>query len=276
MNKMKRWNVLLLALLVLCAFCLSGCGKQTSTVEPNDAQKTKPVQTLKYQGQSLQVYSAAGLSKAMDNMGQAFGEKYGAQVNFNFAGCAQLLSQMEINQQGDVFVGGSLSDMEIAKQKGFADKYVEIAYHIPAIAVPKGNPAGITGLKDLAKPGVKLILGDEKANAIGKKGAKIFEKNKITGIEKNVVARTATVNEIVTQIAMKQGDAGLIFEDNGINAKDIEIITIPKEQNAIDKVPVCVLNFTKDTELAQAFVDFIISDEGKAILVKHGFKTIEL
>lgn len=275
MNKMKRWTLLLISLLLMSVLCLAGCGKQTSNVESSNTKKTEPAQTLKYQGQSLQVHSGAGLSKAMDEMGQAFEKKYGAKVNFNYAGCAQLLSQMEINKQGDVFVGGSLNDMDIARQKGFADKYVEVAYHIPAIAVPKGNPAGISGLADLAKPGVKLILGDEKANAIGKKGVKIFEKNKLTGIEKNVVARAATVNEIVTQIGMKQGDAGLIFEDNGVGAKDIEIISIPKEQNAIDKVPVCVLSFTKNAELAQAFVDFISSDIGKAILVKHGFKTIK-
>jgi molybdate transport system substrate-binding protein len=211
----------------------------------------------------------------MDELGQAFEAKYGAKVNFNYAACAQLLSQMEISRQGDVFVGGSLGDMEISKQKGFADKYVEAAYHIPAIAVPKGNPAGITGLDDLAKPGVKLILGDEQATAIGKKGSKIFEKNKLTGIEKNVVARAATVNEVVTKIGMKQGDAGLVFEDNGSGAKDIEIISIPQEQNVIDKVPVCVLSFTKNAELAQTFVDFTKSDEGKAIFVKHGFKTID-
>jgi len=275
MNNMKRWTVLLMAFLMVSALCLAGCGKQANNVESNNIKKTEPVQALKYQGQSLMVHSGAGLSKAMDEMGQTFEKNYGAKVNFNYAGCAQLLSQMEINKQGDVFVGGSLNDMEIAQQKGFTDKYVEVAYHIPAIAVPKGNPAGITGLADLAKPGVKLILGDEKANAIGKKGAKIFEKNKLTGIEKNVVARAATVNEIVTQIGMKQGDAGLIFEDNGFGAKDIEVIAIPKEQNAIDKVPVCVLSFTKKAELAQAFVDFVNSKEGKAIFVKHGFKVIE-
>ncbi len=275
MNNMKRWTVLLMAFLMVSALCLAGCGKQASKVESNNIEKTEQVQALKYQGQSLMVHSGAGLSKAMDEMGQAFEKNYGAKVNFNYAGCAQLLSQMEINKQGDVFVGGSLNDMEIAQQKGFTDKYVEVAYHIPAIAVPKGNPAGITGLADLAKPGVKLILGDEKANAIGKKGAKIFEKNQLTGIEKNVVARAATVNEIVTQIGMKQGDAGLIFEDNGFGAKDIEVIAIPKEQNAIDKVPVCVLRFAQKAELAQAFVDFVSSKEGKAIFVKHGFKVIE-
>ena len=275
MRKFKKFTVLL-AVFMIAALCLTGCGSQTNNDAASDkAKDTEPVQSLQYEGQSLMDYSGAGISKAMDEIGQAFETKYGAKATFNYAGCAQLLSQMEINKQGDVFVGGSIGDMDTAIEKGFTDKYAEVAYHIPAIAVPKGNPAGITCLADLAKPGVKLILGDEQVTAIGKKGVKIFEKNKLTGIENNVISKAATVNEVVTKIGMKQADAGLIFEDNAVNATDIEIITIPKEQNAIDKVPVCVLTFTEKAELAQAFVDFVISDEGKAIFTKHGFKVIE-
>jgi molybdate transport system substrate-binding protein len=269
MNKFRKCTALLLMLLIMSGFCLAGCSQKAST------EKTPTAQALKYQGQSLLVHSGAGLSQAMDEMGQAFAAKTGAKVNFNYAACAQLLNQMATAKQGDVFVGGSISDGDTAIQKGFTDKYVAIAYHIPAIAVPKGNPAGITSLADMAKPGMKLILGDEQTNAIGKKGAMIFTKNNLTdSINKNVVSRAATVNEIVTQIGMKQGDAGLVFEDNGVDAKDIEIISIPEAQNSIDKVPVCVLKFTQNADLAQAFVDFITSDEGKAIMVKHGFKTI--
>lgn len=274
MKKFKKFALLLVAVLIMSSLVLAGCSKQASKAPTSNNKKTESTQALKYKGQSLMVYSGAGLSKAMDEMGQAFEKKYGAKVNFTYAGCAQLLSQMEINKQGDVFVGGSLNDGNIAVQKGFTDKYVAVAYHIPAIAVPSGNPAGIKTLADLAKPGVKLILGDEQVNAIGKKGAMIFQKNNITGIDKNVVARAATVNEIVTKIGMKQADAGLIFADNGYGVKNIEVISIPEEQNAIDKVPVCVLKFTKNTELAQTFADFVKSDEGKAIFAKHGFKTI--
>jgi len=276
MKKFRMWTILFMVVLLVAAFSLTGCNKTPD----NDADVSKPdteqQQELKYEGQSLMVYSGAGLSKAMDEIGQAFEQKYGAKINYNYAGSAQLLGQMEINKTGDVFVGGSLNDMEIAQQKGFAEKYDEVVYHVPAIAVPKGNPAQITALADLAKPGVKLVLGDEKSNAIGKKGAKIFAKNNLEeGIAKNVVARDATVNEIVTHIAMKQGDAGLVWEDNGFANKDIEIITIPKEQNIIDTVPVCVLSFTEKQELAQAFVDFVNSAEGKDIFARHGFKPIE-
>lgn len=266
---------LIVALSMTFVFAFTGCDKQ-SDVNTDVAIKNDTEETLKYEGQTLMVYSGAGLSKAMDEMGKTFEEKYGAKINFNYAGCAQLLGQMEINKKGDAFVGGSLHDMKIAVEKGFTDKYVEAAYHIPAIAVPKGNPAQITCLADLAKPGVKLILGDEKSNAIGKKGAKIFVKNQLQeGIADNVVARDATVNEIITHLAMKQGDAGLIWEDNGFEAKDIEVITIPKDQNITEKVPVCVLNFTENQELSQVFADFVSSEEGKAIFAKHGFKTIE-
>ncbi|WP_061213396.1 molybdate ABC transporter substrate-binding protein [Syntrophomonas wolfei] len=274
MRKIKIWTVLLMTIFLISAFALAGCSKESAS--DSNINKTDKEQSLKYEGQSLLVHSGAGLSKAMDEMGQSFEKKYGAKINFNYAGCAQLLSQMEINQTGDVFVGGSLNDAEIAIQKGYTDKFDEVVYHIPAIAVPKGNPANISELADLAKPGVKLVLGDDKTNAIGKKGAKIFAKNQLEeGIAKNVVARDATVNEIVTHIAMKQGDAGLVWEDNGFNAKDIEIIKIDKEQNIIDKVPVCMLSFTEKKELAQAFVDYVKSPEGKAIFVKHGFNPIE-
>lgn len=274
MRKNRIWTVLLMAIFLISAFTLAGCSKESTS--NSNINKTDKEQSLQYEGQSLLVHSGAGLSKAMDEMGQSFEKKYGAKINFNYAGCAQLLSQMEINQTGDVFVGGSLNDAEIAIQKGYTDKFYEVVYHMPAIAVPKGNPANISELADLAKPGIKLVLGDEQTNAIGKKGAKIFAKNQLEeGIAKNVVARDATVNEIVTHIAMKQGDAGLVWEDNGFNAKDIEIIQIDKEQNIIDKVPVCMLSFTEKEELAQAFVDYVKSPEGKEIFVKHGFKPIE-
>ncbi len=274
MGRLRWGSLLLVVVFMFAAFGLTGCGQPTDG--DTEADQNNAGEALAYEGQSLLVYSGAGLSMAMDEIGSSFTQKYGATVNYNYAGCAQLLSQMEINRSGDVFAGGSLNDMEIAQQKGYANEYYEVVYHIPAIAVPKGNPAQIKELADLARPGVKLVLGDDKSNAIGKKGAKIFSKNGLeAGVAENVVTRTATVNEIVTFIAMKQGDAGLVWEDSAAGAKDIEIIKIDEEQNIIDKVPLCVLEFTEKRELAQAFVDFANSAEGRAVFAKHGFKAVE-
>lgn len=262
--KKKSLAVFLIGILSLG---LIGCGVGDVASDPGG--------NLEFQDETLLVYSGAGLSKAMDEIGQIFEENYGATIQLNYGGCAQLLGQMEINKTGDVFVGGSMNDADIALEKGFTEECVEVVYHIPAIAVPKGNPGEITSLEDMAKPGVKLILGDTQSNAIGKKGDKILEKNGLLAeVNANVVARGVTVNEIVTQIGLNQGDAGLIWADNGIGNEDIEIIEIPAEQNLMDKVPACVLNFTEKEDLAKAFVDFLISEEGKAVFVKHGFQSI--
>lgn len=259
----------LLVVLLVGILGLGSIGCVNSNVDPD------PDGDLEFQGETLLVYSGAGISKAMDEIGQIFEETYGAKIQLNYGGCAQLLGQMEINTTGDVFVGGSMNDADIALEKGFTEECVEVTYHIPAIAVPKGNPAGIKGLEDMVKPGIRLILGDTQSNAIGKKGDKIFEKNGLlVQANANVIARGVTVNEIVTQISLNQGDAGLVWADNGLDNPDIEIIEIPIEQNIMDKVPACVLNFTEKEALSKVFVDFLLSEEGKAIFIKHGFEAI--
>lgn len=270
--KIKIYTIVALVLIVMLV-TLVGCGNQASSEKSKDADENK--QPVVQSEQSLLVYSGAGLSKPMTEIGQVFEKQTGVKITYNFAGSAQLLSQMELSQEGDAFIPGDVVDMEKAQKKGFVSEYQKVVYHIPVIGVPKGNPAQITALSDLAKPGVKVIIGDEKACAIGKLAVKIFTKNNLwPDVEKNVVVRDATVNEVVLHTAMKQGDASIITEDNAINAKDIDIIPIPEEQNLIEIVPIGALSFSKDKELAQKFVDFVASEQGKAIYKKHGFKPV--
>ena len=136
----KLLTVLLVGILTLG---LIGCGDNNGESDAAGG--------LEFQGETLLVYSGAGISKAMDEIGQVFEDTYGASIQLNYGGCAQLLGQMEINTTGDVFVGGSMNDADIALEKGFTKESVELVYHIPAIAVPKGNPAGIVSLEDLAE-----------------------------------------------------------------------------------------------------------------------------
>ncbi len=262
-------KLMILGVLGLLTFgLLVGCG-ETDTAEVESVEQP-------FAGKTLMVYSGAGLRKPMDEIAEAFKAQYGAQVNYNYAGSAQLLSQIELTQEGDVYIPGDLMDIENAQEKGFVGEFAEIVLHIPVIGVPKGNPAGIQSLADLANPGVEVILGDPKANAIGRKAEKILEKNNLLEqVKANVVVEDATVNEMVAHLAMGQGDASLIWEDNISGVEDIEIIPIPEEDNMIEIVPIGVLTMTKDAELAQAFMDFVISDEGIAIFIKHGFKPIE-
>jgi molybdate transport system substrate-binding protein len=262
-NTSKFLLYLLLASALLVSVSLCGC---TSTSTGDDPGKSA-------NATALMVYCGAGLNEPMDEIASAYEQKTGVKIEYTYGGCGALLSQMELTKKGDVFVPGSQDDADMAKNKSFMDETTTVVYHIPVIAVQKGNPKNVTCLSDLARPGLKVVLGDNQTNAIGKLGDKMFEKNKVKdGIEKNVVARSATVNELVTYITTGQADATVIWEDLYVPDK-MDVVSIPVKQNIIKTIPVGVLTFSENKDEAQKFVDFIASDEGKAIFEKDGFVT---
>ena len=222
---------------------------------------------------SLLVYSGTGMKKPMDEIGVLFEQKYGIKVTYNYAGSGHLLNQMEFAQQGDIYMPGATYYSLIAQEKGFIDYNKFVAYHIPVIAVPKGNPANITCLDDLAKPGVRVALGDSEACAIGKLGYKILEKNDIKdAVEENTIVRGATVNALVVYVSRGEVDAAITWEESVLFAPDeTAIIVIPEKDNIIRTIPIGTLVFSKNKEYARQFVDLITSDEGSAVFEKYGF-----
>ncbi len=224
--------------------------------------------------QTMAVYCGAGLNKAASEIGELFEKEYGTAVHYNFAGSHTLLSQMQMVKRGDVYIPGAAYYMEIAQNKNLVEKPETIAYHIPVIAVPKGNPKQVTSLEDLAGNDLRVGLGDPKAAAIGKTAAEIFKKNKLEQkVYKNVVTRTATVNELVTYLSLNQIDAAVIWEDNAVAAKNkVDIIPIPENKNWVKTIPAAVLTLSKQKKHARRFIDFLRSRKAKEILEKYGFK----
>lgn len=261
MVKYKKICILILAM-ALVVGSVAGCSESQAT--------------QKDEVESLLVYSGAGLRKPMDEIGKMFEEKYGVEIQYSYAGSAQNLSQIELSGEGDVYVPGALYYYGAAKEKDLAISQQSVAYHIPVIVVPKGNPANIQTLEDLTKSEVKVILGDPKSAAIGKISKKLLEKNGLfDGVDNNTIALTATVNELVVYITMEQCDAAIIWEDNVKGIEEVEIIQIPEEMNTIKTIPVCTLKSSNEKETAQKFVDFVVSNEGKEIFEKYGFESIK-
>lgn len=271
MKKVQTFMTMILLFSTITLGCIQEEQEQLATIDETAGELT---QSATEKPQSLLVYCGAGMRKPMDEIGLLFEEKYGISVNYNYAGSNTLLSQMELTQKGDIYMPGATYYFDVAKEKGFTDYEQLIAYHMPVIAVPKGNPANITSLDDLAKPGVKVILGDPKAAAIGNLGNKILEKNGIyEDVENNIIARGATVNELVIYVSMNQADASIIWEDLVVNSEKIETVAIPSEQNIIKIIPIGTLTFSEKNDAAKTFVDFVASSEGKTIFEKHGFTT---
>lgn len=246
--------------LVFLAAVTPGCiTSQNSTLPPASSDA------------SILVYSGAGLKAPMQEIGEEFARKFGVEVQYNYGGSGTLISQMNLTKKGDIFIPGSSVEYRIAQNQGLVNPPLLVAYHVPVIAVQKGNPKSIGSIMDFTLPGMKVALGDANATAIGKAGTKIFGKYNITeAVEKNVITRTPTINELTIFMNTGQADVSLLTLDQ-INEEHMDAIPIPISDNVVLIVPVGTTSFTKAPVSAQKFADFVASDEGKAIFAKHGF-----
>ena len=263
---MKKAIALITIVILAGLLCTAGC---TSQQTPATGDNTTPGAT----DTSILVYSGAGLKKPMNEIGAAFTEKTGINVEYNFAGSGTLISQMELSRKGDAFIPGGTPDYRIAQDKGLVGEPGYVAYHVPIIAVQKGNPQNITSVDDFARPGLKIALGGANSTAIGRAGDKLFQKHGILdAVEKNVVLRAPTINEVVVAMNMGTADAALLTLDM-INPETMDTIDLPQEDGLTLIVPIGQTTFTTQPDAARQFATFVTSDEGKAIFAKHGFPT---
>ncbi|BCB95337.1 ABC transporter substrate-binding protein [Dissulfurispira thermophila] len=229
--------------------------------------------------QSLMVFAGAASKPPTEEAVKAFEKKTGVKVDVVFGGSGYVLSQMILSKKGDIYFPGSSDYMEVAKKKGVVypetEKYV--VYLVPAINVQKGNPKNIKTLKDLTRPGLKVAIANPEGVCVGAYAVEIIEKNfsaeEKAKFKKNLINYTESCEKTATAISLKAADA--VIGWRVFHYWDPERIeTIPLKKSEIVRVgyiPIAISKFTKNRGLAQRFIDFLLSEEGKAIYRKYNY-----
>jgi molybdate transport system substrate-binding protein len=223
---------------------------------------------------TLFAYVGAGIKDPVIELGERFTKKTGIKVEMTFNNSGSLLGQLQLSRKGDLYIPGSMPFVQKAEAAGFIAKVVgPMAYHVPIIVTPKNNPAKIRRIEDLAKPGVKLVLPDKRATALGRTAFKIFDKLKITGkIENNILAYLETPFKVIAAIQMGQGDAGIVEYSNARNYQQLGFVEIDRTVNIVDELPCASLSCSTQKEAARRFLDFA-AEEGPVVFGQYGFKT---
>ena len=219
-------------------------------------------------------YCGAGIRPPAAELAETFGRLHGVAIECDYAGSEVLLSRAKLTGSGDLYMPGDVYYVEQADQDGLVARSQTACYFIPVILVQKGNPKDIQSLSDLVRPGVTVGLGDAKACAIGRQCAKLFAKNDISEeqISENVVFRSLTVNELGDKVKLGSLDAVIVWDGVAAYfADNTDVVAIPREKNVISTVAVATLKSSEHPELANQFLDFVASDEGKAIFEKHHY-----
>lgn len=224
----------------------------------------------------LFIYAGAGISPALDKLGRLFEEQHGIAVDYSYKGSGCLLADITFSRRGDLYIPGELFYLDQAKDRGFISESRIIAGFETVLITQKTNPRKINGLFDLAQPGLKIGLGDAKAVAIGHTADQILKKAGILAeVEKNVIMRSLTVNELGNAVKIKALDAAIVWNATAqLFQEAVDTIEIEQPYRAQTPIPAGILKFSRNPELAREFLDFLCSEQGRRTFQKHGFSIV--
>ena len=234
----------------------------------------------------LTVFTAASLTGAFGEIGQMYKNETGISVAFNFDGSQALRTQMENGAYADIFVSANQKQMKATEKDGLMNNSSVVIFtkNKLSLIVPKDNPAKIVNLSDLAKPGLKIVMGTKDV-PVGDYTLQILSKlgndsaygpDYKAKVLSNVISQETNVNYVVTKVALGEADAGFAYVSDiteNLTSK-VDKIAIPDEYNVIAEYPMGILRESKYPVQSQKFMSRVLSDEGKAVLEKYGFAPV--
>ncbi|MBW1687336.1 MAG: molybdate ABC transporter substrate-binding protein [Deltaproteobacteria bacterium] len=227
---------------------------------------------------SLTVFCGSASKPAMQEIAARFEHETGIKVNMVFGGSGTLLSQIELSRKGEIYLPGSPDYIIIGNRKKLLieDSQRIVAYLVPAIITPAGNPANVHSLQDLAGPGVRVGIGNPQTVCLGLYSVELLEANGLLGkVMKNVVTFGASCSKTANLAAMSQLDAILGWKVfHAWNPDRMTYVPIaPENIPRISYIPVAIPVHTRDLQLSKSFIDFVLSPSGMSVYRDLGYIT---
>jgi molybdate transport system substrate-binding protein len=215
----------------------------------------------------IKVFAAASLTAAFTELGEQFTTANGGtEVTFNFAGSQALATQIQQAAPADVFASADTTNMDRVKDVTGTPR--NFASNLLQIVVEQGNPKDIKGLDDLADPDLKVVLAAPDVPA-GRYAAEALAKAEVTV---KPVSQEDNVKSVVTKVSLGEADAGIVYVTDVTAGGDrVEGVDIPEELNVTATYPIATVKASKAQRAAQAFVDLVLSAEGRQVLSRYGF-----
>jgi molybdate transport system substrate-binding protein len=236
----------------------------------------------------ITVFAASSLTDAFTEVGERFkAANPNASVTFNFGGSTQLFTQIDQGARADVFASADQVQMDRARTAGRIDGADAIfATNRLVVITPAGNPGGVLGPGDLAKPGLRLVTTQPDV-PIGAYTQTMLERmSQNPGprfgadfkdlVNANIVSREANVRQIVAKVQLGEADAGVVYKSDVTPqvAGQLATFDIPDQFNTLASYPIAVARDGPNKRGAAAFLAFVLSPEGQAILARWNFVAV--
>jgi len=264
-----RLRTLAIALAVVGSTC-GGAGPATSsptaTVAPSASASPAQVPLAG----SITVFAGSSLTDAFKKAGDQLKLRNpGVDLVFNFGSSSTLATQIINGAPADVFASADDTNMQKIVDAKLIDSAPAIfASNRLQIAVAAGNPKGITGLADLAKTGLIVVLAAPTVPA-GKYALEALQK---AGVTVRPASQEVDVRAVLNKVTLGEADAGIVYVTDVKSAgAKVTGVDIPEQHQVLARYPIAVVKETRNARLARAYVDHLLSDDGQKLLAEFGF-----
>lgn len=238
---------------------LSGCGVAPG-LHSEDVPSRTPTRTLS-------VFAAASLAEVLERIADQYEiEHPDVDVRLTYGGSADLAAQIREGAPADVFASANQDRMDSVADLTAAPPTLFAKNHL-VIAVPTGNPAGITGMADLADPEVATVICAPQVPC----GAATAELAALDGLTLTPVSEEQSVTDVLGKVASGQADAGVVYATDIARAAGVEKVAIQGTERVLNRYPIAPLAQASDPDLARDFVEHVASEDSRRALSEAGF-----
>ena len=214
----------------------------------------------------LTVLAAASLTDVFEQLATPFEEEHDVDVTFAFGSSTDLAEQVADGAPGDVLATADEASMQLAEDAGATGEVETFATNVLTIVVPKGNPAGIESLDDLA--GATWVRCADEVPC-GKVAVAVLDD---AGVTAEPVSLEEDVRATLDKVVSGEADAGLVYATDAVAAADdVDAVEIPGAEEELTSYVAATLGQSEDADLAADWVAWVTSGEGQAILRDAGF-----
>jgi len=238
-------------------------------------------------GGSLTVFTAASLTDAFAEIeGTLEGQNEGLDIILETGGSQALVTQLQEGAEADVLATANTSTMDDAVESGLINgEPVPFTGNRLVIVTPADNPAGIDDISDLAGGDLRLVVAAESVPA-GRYAREAIcawgssdaaPDDAVEAIGANIVSEEEDVRNVLAKVQLGEADAGMVYASDATASElagtPVNVVEFPDGVPTTATYPIAA-TAAGNQDLANPFIAFVLSPDGKAILTEYGFTTV--
>jgi molybdate transport system substrate-binding protein len=228
----------------------------------------------------LNVSAAASLTDVLKEVNDLYTEKHpNVTITANFASSGTLQTQIQQGAPCDVFISAGAKQMGTLQNGGLIldDTRKDLLNNKVVLIVPNGSTLGLADFAGLTGANVsRIAIGDPASVPAGTYGKKALDQLGIYSHVQSKLILCADVRAVLTYVENGDVDAGIVYSTDALISDKVKVVAEgPAEVNATIVYPVAVIKASENPDAAQKYVDFLSSNQAKAVFEDYGFVMVE-